>query len=109
MSYRLVEVGQKQTVGYKLTGLAMIDDIKYINSTDSLTFRINNYYPTPGPMKLMIMPKFSEKQHISLIMDSKVYKNDVETTSNEKEILINFLIPQGEHQFQVIGISRVHV
>lgn len=109
MSYRLVEVGQKQTVGYKLSGLATIDDIKYINSTDSITFRINNYYSTPGPMELMIMPTFSEKQHVSLIMDGKVYKNVVETTSNGKEILINFLIPQGEHQFQVTGISRVHL
>ena len=109
MSYRLVEVGQKQTVGYKLTGLATIDDIKYINSTDSITFRINNYYSTPGPMELMIMPKLSEKQHVSLIMDGKVYKNVVGTTSNGKEILLNFLIPQGEHQFQVTGISRVHL
>jgi hypothetical protein len=108
MSYRLVEVGQKQTVGYKLTGLATVDDIKYVNSTDSLTFKVNNYYPTPGPMNLMIMPQLLAKQHISLIMDGKVYTNSVRTNMNGKEILIDLLVPQGKHNFQVIGISRVN-
>jgi hypothetical protein len=107
MSYRLVEVGQKQTVGYKLTGLATVDDIKYVNSTDSLTFRVNNYYPTPGPMNLMIMPQLSAKQHISLMMDGKGYSNGVKTNLNGKEILVDLLVPQGKHNFQVMGISRV--
>jgi hypothetical protein len=105
MSYHLIEVGQRQTAGYRLTGLATIDDIKYTNATDSLTFKINNYYPTAGPMSLMIMPQLSEKQHITLIMDGKVYKNNT-TNMNGKEILIDFSIPQGQHQFQVIGIGR---
>jgi hypothetical protein len=107
MSYKLLEVGQKQTVGYKLTGLATIDDIKYVNSTDSLTFNVNNYYPTPGPMNLMIMPQISVKQHISLAMDGNVYSNGVKTNLNGKEILIDFLVPQGKHNFQLSGISRV--
>jgi hypothetical protein len=107
MSYKLLEVGQKQTVGYKLTGLATVDDIRYVNSTDSLTFKVNNYYPTPGPMNLIIMPQLSAKQHISLAMDGKVYTNGVRTNLNGKEILIDFLVPQGKHDFRLIGISRV--
>jgi hypothetical protein len=58
-------------------------------------------------MNLIIMPQLSAKQHISLAMDGKVYTNGVRTNLNGKEILIDFLVPQGKHDFRLIGISRV--
>ena len=105
MSYHLFEIGQRQTVGYKIIGLATIDSIRYINVTDSLTFNVTNYYSTPGPINLMIMPQLSEKQHISVIIDSKEYENS-RTVMNGKEILIDISVPQGQHKIQIIGIRK---
>jgi hypothetical protein len=70
-----------------MRALARISDFKYDNSTDSIIFAITYHTPSGGPLDLKI-PRVSEKQSVSVIMDGKLV-NQASIKMNGKTVSIN--------------------
>jgi hypothetical protein len=97
-----LDIGKGQFIPYDLRALARVSDLKYDNTTNSITFAIKYYSDIGGPLSLKI-PQTSEKQSVSVIMDGALY-NKASVKMNGKTVFIDFFVPPEDHTIQIKGV-----
>jgi hypothetical protein len=97
-----LDIGKGQFIPYDLRALARVSDLKYDNTTNSITFAIKYYSDIGGPLSLKI-PQTSEEQSVSVIMDGTLYKK-ASVKMNGKTVFIDFFIPPEDHTIQIKGV-----
>lgn len=100
-----IDAGYGKTIAYDLQSVAQISGLRYENSTDSIDFGVTPYDPAGGPLS-MKLPQFNSNQTLTVIMDGKPYSNAI-IKSDGKTMHINFFVPKGDHQVQIMGIRNV--
>ncbi|HEY7078273.1 MAG TPA: hypothetical protein VH500_01145 [Nitrososphaeraceae archaeon] len=96
-----IKIGQNRYITSNITGLATIKDIKADPSTGTIVIHIDNQYPVPGPLRLIIPQKLNTPM-IFVTMDGIVNRNAVATTKGYTYVDLN--IPMGKHRVSVSGI-----
>jgi hypothetical protein len=100
-----IDAGSGRTIPYDLRAVAQISSLHYENSTDSIDFGVTPYQPDGGPVSIQF-PQFNENQRLTIMLDGKPYGNAA-VKGDGKTMHIDFFVPKGDHQIQIMGIRNV--
>lgn len=100
-----IDAGGGKLIPYDLNAAAQVSALRYENQTDSLVFEIRPYSPTGGPISLMI-PQVSQDHSVIIMLDGILHESSIR--GDGKTTYIDFFVPQGEHQVQILRVTGMH-
>ena len=54
--YKMFDVSNSKALGYKYSGMVVLDALNYTKSNHQLNMKLNNVYPVSGSLSLQLMP-----------------------------------------------------
>ncbi len=100
-----IDAGGGRLIPYDLNAAAQVSAIQYESQTDSLVFKIRPYSPTGGSISLMI-PQVSQDHSVIVMLDGILHESSIR--DDGKTTYIDFFVPQGEHQVEILRVTGMH-
>ncbi len=101
--YKMFEVSNSKALGYKHSGMMVLDALNYNKSSHQLNMKLNNVYPISGSLSLQLMP--NQINPISVYLDGNLFKSAT-VKQLENMMQVDMSIPQGLHEIVLSGIEE---
>ncbi len=101
--YNMFNISNLKTLGYKHSGLMVLDALNYNNINHQLNMKLNNIYPTPGVLTLQLMP--NQTNPISVYLDGQLFKS-AKINYLENMMQLDMSIPQGQHDIVLSNVEE---
>ncbi|HYO06818.1 MAG TPA: hypothetical protein VER14_07525, partial [Phototrophicaceae bacterium] len=100
--YKMFDVSNSTALGYKYSGMMVLDALNYNKSNHQLNMKLNNVYPISGSLSLQLMPK--QINPISVYLDGKLFESAT-IKQLENMVQVDMSVPQGPHEIVLPGIE----
>lgn len=100
--YKMFDVSNSTALGYKYSGMMVLDALNYNKSNHQISMKLNNVYPISGSLSLQLMPK--QINPISVYLDGKLFESAT-IKQLENMVQVDMSIPQGPHEIVLPGIE----
>jgi hypothetical protein len=101
--YKMFDVSNSTALGYKYSGMMVLDALNYNKTNHQLNMKLNNVYPISGSLSLQLMPK--QINPISVYLDGKLFESAT-IKQLENMVQVDMSIPQGPHEIVLSGIEE---
>ena len=101
--YKMFTISYLKVLGYKHSGLMVLDALNYNKSNHQLNMKLNNVYPAPGALTLQLMP--NQTNPISVYLDGQPFKS-AKINYLENMMLVDMSIPQGPHDVVLSNVEE---
>ena len=101
--YKMFDISDSKALGYKYSGMMVLDALNYNKSNQQLSMKLNNVYPVSGSLSLQLMP--NQINPVSVYLDGNLFESaTIKQLENMLQIDMN--IPQGPHEIVLSGIEE---
>ena len=101
--YKMFDISNSKALGYKYSGMMVLDALNYNKSDHQLRIKLDNVYPISGSLSLQLMP--DQINPVVVYLDGKPY--ELATIRQLKNMMqVDMSIPQGPHEIVLSGIEE---